>query len=116
MATDELREEMATAIEQATHMSLHIADPGDDGGDEVTGGTPAYARVAITAWNPGTTPGVMVATLAGPFNVPPSTDVTHAGLWNGSVFLDSALCYASTIGQEVVTILMVAFVVGEVAE
>jgi len=31
-----------------THASLHTADPGAGGANEVTGGTPAYARKAIT--------------------------------------------------------------------
>jgi hypothetical protein len=32
------------AVTDATWLSLHTADPGTDGSNEVTGGTPAYAR------------------------------------------------------------------------
>jgi hypothetical protein len=101
---------MANAAKQATHMSLHIDDPAGTGANELTGGNPAYARVAITSWADGS-PGTCLATLAGPFNVPASTDVTWAGLWKDNTYLDKAPCEISTVGQEVVNILMVAFVV-----
>lgn len=103
-----LREAMAAAIVQATHVSLHTADPAGTGVGEITGGTPAYARVAITAWtNDGN--GYYTATLAGPFDVPPNTAVTWAGLWNGATYLDKAPAYASTIAQDTVTITNLSF-------
>lgn len=112
MPTAPLRSAMAAEIAAATHMSLHVSDPGDTGAGEIAGGTPPYARVAISSWAPGATPGTYVATLAGPFNVPPATDIAYAGLWNGNTFLEKAQTSAATIGQEVVTISQVVFVVG----
>lgn len=108
-----LREAMAAAITQATHVSLHTGDPAGTGANEVTGGSPAYARVAITAWTAGTVDGVYVATLAGPFDVPPDTDIVWAGLWNGTTYLDKAPAYVSTTVQDTVEILSLTFVVPE---
>lgn len=63
-----------------TYGSLHTADPGDTGASEVTGGSPAYARKAIT-WNApasGAMDGDAVT-----FDLP-ATTITHAGLWDAS--------------------------------
>lgn len=108
-----LREKMAAAILEATHVSLHSDDPAGVGANEISGGDPAYARVAITAWDAGAVDGEYQATLAGPFNVPPNTQVVWAALWNGDIYLDKATAYASTIAQEVVEILSLYFVVPE---
>jgi hypothetical protein len=110
-----LREKMAAAITEATHVSLHFDDPAGIGANEISGGTPAYARVAITAWDAGTVDGVYTATLAGSFDVPPNTEVTWAGLWNGATYLDKAPAFVSTITQEVVQILSLTFVVPDPA-
>lgn len=104
-----LREKMAAAITEATHVSLHIADPAGTGANEVTGGT--YARVAITSWTPGPEDGIYTAVLAGNFNVPANTEVTWAGLWKGTTYLDKAPAAASTIGADIVQILSLTFVV-----
>lgn len=74
----------------APYASLHTADPGTTGADEVTGGTPAYARKALT-WSAssGGSKGASLVT----FDVPASTDVTHFGLWSassGGTFLGGA--------------------------
>lgn len=64
-----------------TYASLHTADPGDTGTSEVSGGSPAYARKAIT-WNApasGAMDGDAVT-----FDVPGSTTITYAGLWDAS--------------------------------
>jgi len=106
-----LREAMAAAVTQATHVSLHTGDPAGTGANEVAGGSPAYARVAITAWTAGPVDGTYTATLAGGFNVPADTEVTWAALWNGSTYLDKAPAFAATIAQEVVEILSLTFVV-----
>ena len=85
----------------ATHASLHFADPGANGANEVSGGAPAYARVAIT-WAAGDVDGVMVATLATPFNVPENTTVTHIGLWDAATagnFIDKASLPATFTSQ-----------------
>lgn len=56
-----------------THLSLHTADPGTTGAAEVTGGTPAYARVPAT-WTSGVSNQVT-------FDVPAGT-YTHFGTWS----------------------------------
>jgi hypothetical protein len=75
---------------KAVTASLHTADPGTTGASEVTGGSPAYARKALT-WAAGTA-GDGVVTSSATFDVPGGVTVTHAGLWSGDatpVFLDS---------------------------
>lgn len=71
----------------STHMSLHTADPGATGANEVNGGTPAYARKAST-WAAAANGAVSIsAALA--FDVPSGVTVTHIGLWSavtGGVF------------------------------
>lgn len=101
---------MAQVITSATHVSLHSGDPAGTGANEISGGTPAYARVAITAWAD-TGDGVYTAILAGPFDVPADTEVTWAGLWEGTTYLDKAPAYASTVNQDTVEILSLTFVV-----
>src|SRR5687767_1608272 len=64
----------------AVYASLHTADPSTTGANEVTGGSPAYARKAIT-WNAAS--GGALDNNANPvFDVPAATTVTHAGLWS----------------------------------
>jgi hypothetical protein len=63
-----------------TYASLHTGDPGDTGASEVTGGSPAYGRKAIT-WNAaasGSMDGDAVT-----FDVPAGT-ITHVGYWDAS--------------------------------
>lgn len=89
----------------ATHASLHTADPGTTGTSEVTGGSPAYARVAIT-WTAGSSDGVYTTnTLT--FNLPASTAVTHVGLWSASTggsFRDKAVCAIPSGSQRTVDV------------
>jgi hypothetical protein len=61
-----------------TYVSLHTADPGGTGANEVTGGS--YARVAIT-WN-APSAGSMINSAPSTVNVPASTTVTHFGVWD----------------------------------
>lgn len=79
---------LATLI---TYASLHTADPGATGTNEVTGGTPAYARKAIT-WNAAS--GGNLDNNANPvFDVPAATTITHVGFWGavtGGTFYGSA--------------------------
>ena len=104
-----LREKMAAAIAEATHVSLHTGDPAGTGANEVTGGS--YARVAISSWTAGGIDGVYTAVLSGDFNVPANTEITWAGLWKTTTYLDKAPASASTIGADVVQILSLTFVV-----
>lgn len=79
---------------EVTAMSLHTADPGDAGADEVSGG--GYARLVPTwtAASGGTA--TLSATLE--FSGPAGTQVTHLGLHNASGFwegvaLDSPITF-----------------------
>lgn len=66
----------------AVWASLHTADPGTTGTSEVSGGSPAYARKAIT-WNAAS--GAGLDNNANPvFDVPAGTTITHFGLWSAS--------------------------------
>ena len=64
----------------ATHASLHTADPGTSGTSEVSGGSPAYARKAIT-WS-AASGGSKTLSATVTFDVPGGTTVTHCGLWS----------------------------------
>lgn len=66
-----------------THASLHTATPNDSGSNEVTGGSPAYARVAI-AFNAASGGSMDDSTNGAVFNVPASTTVACVGFWSAS--------------------------------
>lgn len=74
-----LLEEFATL---GLYASLHTADPGSTGTSEISGGSPAYARQAIT-WNAAASAN-LDSSNAPVFNVPAATTVTHFGLWSAS--------------------------------
>jgi hypothetical protein len=82
----------------AVYVSLHTADPGTTGTSEVSGGSPAYTREAVT-WN--TASGGNLDNNANPvFDVPGSTTVTHFGLWSavtGGTFYGGAALSASEV-------------------
>ena len=66
----------------AAFVSLHTADPSTTGTSEVTGGTPAYARKAVTwaaAASSSKSSNVQVV-----FDVPAATTITHLGYWSAS--------------------------------
>ena len=62
-----------------SHVSLHSADPGDTGANEITGGAPAYARKTIS-WNTAAAKNLDSST-APVFDVPVLT-ITHWGGWD----------------------------------
>ena len=64
------------------YASLHTADPGTGGTSEVTGGSPAYARKALT-WATAATH-AKASSNAQVFDVPASTTITHLGYWSAS--------------------------------
>ena len=64
----------------AVYASLHTASPGDNGASEVSGGSPAYARKAIT-WNAANA-GSMDDSNVPVFDVPASTTVAYVGFWS----------------------------------
>jgi hypothetical protein len=74
----------------AVFASLHTADPGENGANEVTGGSPAYARKAITWGSAGS--GSMDMNATAVFDIPAATTVSYVGFWNsaGTVFYGSA--------------------------
>lgn len=75
----------------AVFASLHSADPGDSGANELSGGSPAYARKAIT-WN-AASGGSMDDSNVPVFDVPPATTVSFVGFWSAvtaGVFYGSA--------------------------
>lgn len=63
----------------ATFASLHSGDPSTTGANELTGGSPAYARKGITYAASST--GTKANSVAITFDVP-ATTVTHVGLWS----------------------------------
>jgi hypothetical protein len=75
----------------AVFASLHTGDPGESGTNEIAGGSPAYARKAIT-WNPAAS-GSMDDSNVPVFDVPASTTVSYVGFWSlatSGVFYGSA--------------------------
>jgi len=75
-----------------THASLHDDIPDDTGSNEISGGTPAYARQAIDF--DAAAGGSMAKNATDPvFDVPASTDVFYVGFWSavsGGTFLGYA--------------------------
>jgi hypothetical protein len=67
----------------ALRLALHTGDPGaaDQADNEVTGGSPAYARVAI-AWNAASGGSMDDSTNGAVFDVPAGTTVTWVSGWN----------------------------------
>jgi len=76
----------APGLGWARFASLHTAVPGEFGASEVSGGAPAYARLAITWDAPaeGSPDGDVEMALAAQvvFDVPSGTTVTHVGFWS----------------------------------
>lgn len=90
--TNAFRETTALgATGQGSSLSLHAGNPGVTGANELSGGSPAYARVSTT-WTGGTADGVVTGSEV-EFNIPPAVSPattvtpTHMGCWSGSTFL-----------------------------
>lgn len=67
--------------EVALYAALHDDDPGADGSqNEISGGTPAYARKAIT-WESEATNGQLQASSQPEFDVPSGVTVKYASFW-----------------------------------
>jgi len=83
------------------YVSLHTADPGATGTSEVTGGSPAYARIAIT-WTAASASATSNSAQI-VFNVPTGVTIRYIGYWSavtagtfyGSRILDAAQTYTS---------------------
>lgn len=81
IATDGMRQGVADGYKAlAIAGSLHTADPGTTGANEVSGGSPAYARKALT-WTSGSTG---TATSSAVFDVPTSTTPAWSGIWSAT--------------------------------
>lgn len=61
-------------------LSLHSADPGASGTNELSGGSPAYARKAVT-WNTAST-GSATGNSLPTFDVEGGDTVSYVGLWD----------------------------------
>lgn len=103
IATNTQKETLAAAYAAAgDYASLHTADPGSTGTAELTGGTPAYARMPIT-WNAGSSDGVYTSNPID-WDVPAGTDLTHVGLWTAvtaGTYLDKVAISATYASQGV---------------
>lgn len=67
---------------QATYVSMHTGDPGTTGANEVTGGSPAYARKGAS-WGTAAN-GVVTLSSALQFDIPAGVTVTHFGSWSAA--------------------------------
>lgn len=65
----------------ATHASLHSGLPNDTGSNELTGGSPAYARKSLGAWV-AASGGSMDKNAADPVFDVPAGDVVAVGFWS----------------------------------
>lgn len=94
---------LATAYgTNAAYAALYTTAPGATAGTEVTGGTPAYARKAVT-W--GAASNGVITNSASPcvFDVPASTTIQGAGvhtLVSGGVYLDGASVTNQTFASQ----------------
>jgi hypothetical protein len=93
------------------YASLHSADPGATGANEISGGSPAYAR-QLVAWNPSSGQVSSISATLN-FDVPAST-VAYVGLWSavtGGIWRGGTPLNASSVfgtqGQYHVTALTV---------
>ncbi len=82
-----------------THSSLHSGIPNDSGSNEISGGSPAYARKAV-AFAAASTGSVDKDATDPIFDVPGSTTVFYAGFWTAStagVFMGYAPINGGTV-------------------
>lgn len=90
------------AVSSVTHASLHTADPAGSGANEVTGGSPAYARKAVS-FGSGSS-GTVTTSGSVTFDIPASTTVSHFGLWGastaGTFYGGGALSASETFGGQ----------------
>lgn len=94
---------MLTAL-TVTHASLHSADPGSGGTNELSGGSPAYARL-VPVFNAAVSASrALNANLV--FDVPAGATVAYVGYWETAVFLGSdPVTNESFTGQGTYTLL-----------
>src|SRR4051812_10051571 len=71
------------ALPSPLYASIHTADPGDNGANEVVGGSPAYARKAVTL--AAASGGVRSVTNQPVFDIPINTTINYVGYWTAAV-------------------------------
>lgn len=82
-------------------LSLHSGDPGATGANnEISGGTPAYARKAIT-WNSAAS-GALDSSSQPEFDVPSGVTVAYVGYWSsdGNTFYGSKAVTNETFASQ----------------
>ena len=85
----------------AVYVSLHSADPGDSGLNELSGGSPAYARKAIT-WNAASAGSIDDSNVP-VFDVPAGATVLYVGFWSAlsaGTFYGAALVTQENFGGQ----------------
>ena len=80
---------------EITHISLHDDDPGTNGANELTGGSPAYARKAPTYDSASN--GEVDITTGLAFDVPASSEVAWVGFWADTDFVAKAALSTSEV-------------------
>jgi hypothetical protein len=76
-------------INTVAAISVHSADPGTTGINELSGGSPAYARVARPSY---TAPTTGLVSFQVDFNIGAGGQPAYAGMWDGSGnFLEGVL-------------------------
>ena len=76
--TNQQKENLAVAYgTNATYGAVYTSAPGGTAGTEPSGGSPAYARKALS-WTAGTVDGVVTATAV--FDIPSGTTIVGAGV------------------------------------
>ena len=81
------------------YASLHTGDPGTTGTGEISGGSPAYARKAVTWSAPSN--GQITASVT--FDVASGVTVAGVGLWTaatGGSYLDGTTITSQTLGAQ----------------
>jgi len=85
----------------AVFASLHEADPGESGTNEISGGAPAYIRKAV-AWNPAAA-GSIDSSNQPVFDVGAGKTVLYVGFWSAEsagVFYGAALVTEEVFGAQ----------------
>lgn len=101
IAVNATKEALATTYAGlGLYASLHTADPGTTGTSEATGGSPAYARKALS-WTGGASDGSTSAAQV-TFDVAAAT-YTYVGLWSassGGTFIDKCAITSVVMGGQ----------------
>ena len=86
---------------RCNQISLHSADPGTTGINEVSGGSPAYAR-KVPTWGAASAGSSSDSATPQVFDVPAGTTVAFVGYWDstGPTFLGSDPVTSETFGAQ----------------